>query len=58
MADLTGDGKIQVNDVVALVNLILSENVETVSAMSAPRLMAVEDAVDYSKDIEIERFAQ
>lgn len=56
VADLTGDGKIQVNDVVALVNLILSENVETVSAMSAPRLMAVEDAVDYSKDIEIEPF--
>lgn len=56
VADLTGDGKIQVNDVVALVNLILSENVETVSAMSAPRLMAVENAVDYSKDIEIEPF--
>lgn len=56
VADLTGDGKIQVNDVVALVNLILSENVETVSAMSAPRLMAVENAVDYSNDIEIEPF--
>lgn len=56
VADLTGDGKIQVNDVVALVNLILSENVEAVSAMSAPRLMAVENAVDYSKDIEIEPF--